>query len=228
VLRLIVDFVQTHESPPLFSDAWAPLLESIEATGRAEFLRLDRVNSTRLCGVRAVPFPEYRLAQAAHDSLLIQHVCDAFDVDVFISNGLTSPVGTASVVMVNDRLARSLERDSEERLRLEVESVIAFAQGYVCADESVLELISSKQPEVPRSRMLVASLADLWTVGSVACVDATPGTDPADRGDVTARTLLLLEKLAADQRACVFQAFFSEWRQTRLSQARVASLFDCA
>ena len=227
MIRLVVDCIGFPDSSRVDVDRWEPFLKALGASGEVELILLDRGNKPQIHGARAVPFPEYRVTAAPQDSLLIQQICDAFNADVFISTGMTSPVGTPTVLVANDSMVRSLAGDADERIRLETETTIAFALGYVCTGPGTSDLIASMQPEVPRDRIL--------TILPPAAIEEHTGIFGScaqgisrDVRAVTSSLIWLLEALADDRRAGAFQTFFSEWRWTRIAEARLTSLFDCA
>jgi hypothetical protein len=226
MIRLVVDCIGFPDSSPVDIECWQPLLNALGASGDVELILLDRGNKPQIHGAWAVPFPEYSVTAAPQDSLLIQKICDAFAADVFISTGMTSPVGTPTVLVANDSMVRSLARDSDERIRLETETAIAFALGYVCTGPGTSDLIASMQPEVPRERILTilppSAIEDHTEIVGSCAQSINRGV----RG-VPSSLIWLLEALADDRRAGAFQNFFSEWRWTRIAEARLTSLFDC-
>ena len=118
---------------------------------------LDRGNLTIPDGIVAIQFPSYSPSRFnAADSLLIQKVCDQFEIDLFVSSTPT-PVRTPMLLLV---LAIELQPLISSRTAMELELAKAFASFAIFETEDCL-MAGLKHPRLSKKHIV-----DVCEIGS--------------------------------------------------------------
>lgn len=154
--RLLVDGVFFQLNNTGIARVWRSVLTHLVASGRFDIRFLDRGRAPRIDGIDYIPFPKSLSGQTAADSLLIQQICDHYEVDVFTSTYYTSPVSTPMLLMVYDMIPELFGFDLSQRAWMEKAVAIAFAQRYLCISHNTRGDLLTFYPEIPPSHAVVA------------------------------------------------------------------------
>ena len=116
---------------------------------------LDRGHAPLIEGVKYIPFPTNAFSQCADDSILIQQVCDQYDIDVFTSTYYTTPLSTPMLLIVHDMIPELFRFDLTQRAWMEKDTAICFAQRYMCISENTRNDLLSFYPEIAPTKIVV-------------------------------------------------------------------------
>ncbi len=64
---------------------------------------LDRGHAPTVGGLVSIPFPSYHFRYTADDSILIQKLCDFYQIDLFISTYHTTPLTVPSICVTYNK-----------------------------------------------------------------------------------------------------------------------------
>ena len=154
--RLLVDGVFFQLANSGIARVWRSVLGLVAASSRFEILFLDRGRAPQIDGVEYVPFPRIRLAHTAADSLLIQELCDHYQIDVFTSTYYTTPVATPMLLLVHDMIPELFGFDLSARDWMEKAAAISFAQRFLCVSHNTRRDLLDLYPEIPPDHVVVA------------------------------------------------------------------------
>lgn len=194
-LRLLVDGdargVGTTTGP-----GWTSLAHAWAGMPEVELHWLDRGHVPTADGIRVTPFPAHRTGACAADSVLIQHVCELYGIDSFISAGATSPTATPTLALVAD-VPGTVGQGTAARER---ELATAFARRLLCVSEAVRRELTQGRLQVPQ-----------------AAAEVAPAGDAAQA--IAKRVVELARELRDRRDAGDFGQFFAEW--TRLRELQI-------
>ena len=155
--RLLVDGIFFQINNTGIARVWRSILGLLIASGKFEIFFLDRGQAPEISGLKYIQFPSKTLfGHCAADSLLIQKICDAFEIDVFTSTYYTTPVSTPMVLMIYDMIPELFDFDLTQRAWMEKETAISFAQRYLCISHCTRNDLLAIYPEIPADRVACA------------------------------------------------------------------------
>jgi hypothetical protein len=192
MIRVLVDGVGLHGGVACVR-YWPGIVARLAKRPALQLLLMDRGGGPTFDRATALPFPSHTGREGAADSLLIQQLCDAFAIDLFVSMGSTSSVTTPSVLLIDS----SEIFDSADP---EAQACLAFAQKYVCTSRPLLHHLLSRFPEVPAIHVAV-------------CDD--------DAEAIAAALEVAAYALCAEAREGTYDQFFRGWKRVREIQAAV-------
>lgn len=156
-MKLLVDGFSFQVNHTGIARVWRSILPCLVGRDGLEIYILDRGNSPKIGGINYIPFPTKSLsAQCADDSILIQKVCDLYEIDVFTSTYFTTPLSTPMLLMVYDMIPELFGFDLTQRAWMEKDTAICFAQRYLCISENTRNDLLSFYPEIPPGKTAVA------------------------------------------------------------------------
>ena len=85
MIKLLVDGVFFQLSNSGIARVWRSILELLAEDERFQIYFLDRGKAPTISGINYIPFPSYKATDCPADSLLIQDICDFYQIDVFSS-----------------------------------------------------------------------------------------------------------------------------------------------
>jgi len=147
-MRLVVDGVFFQLNSTGIARVWDTILRIMVQRSDLEIILLDRGNAPRIAGITLMPFPAYKAADVAADSIRLQEFCDHVKADAFTSTYYTSPLRTPMVLMVYDMIPELLDFNMDLRGWMEKETAIAFAQRYVSISHSTRSDLLRFYPEI--------------------------------------------------------------------------------
>lgn len=156
--RLLVDGIFFQLSNSGIARVWRSILGMLAARKDFEVFFLDRGRAPQIEGVEYIPFPEIhqQFAYTAADSLLIQKVCDQYNIDVFTSTYYTTPVSTPMLLMVYDMIPELFGFDLSQRAWMEKDVAISYAQNYLCISHNTRSDLLTFYPEIRPEKAVVA------------------------------------------------------------------------
>jgi hypothetical protein len=209
-VRLLVDGVAFRHGPEENLTLWAPLLNRLGSVAGLQVYVLDRGGVPAVHGLRCLPFPDHGHDNAPADSVLVQAMCDQFEIDVFCSTAWTTPLCTPTVAVVTGLPPAPPEAAAVgARHALEPWVALCFAQRFVCLGEDARQGVMRLLPEIPDCQ---------WAVVTV------PGDDPQPAPPVDALLSALLEAIARvrdEASGGAYTDFFATWAALRRLQAEV-------
>lgn len=156
-MRLLIDGIFFQINNTGIARVWRSIIPHLVNRGDMELFWLARGAEPTFDGVTSVPFPSYTLDRhTASDSLLIQRICDHFQIDVFSSTYYTSPISVPMVLMVYDMIPELFSFNLKQRPWMEKTAAISYAQRYLCISESTRRDLLAIHPEVAPERVGVA------------------------------------------------------------------------
>lgn len=157
-MRILIDGVFFQLNNTGITYLWRSLLEHLVQKSDIEIFLLNRGGAPTIAGVTYIPFPSYHatLPTTADDSVLIQKVCDFYEIDVFSSTYYTTPLNTPMLLLVYDMIPELLEFDLSARAWMEKELAISYAQHYICISENTKKDLIQFYPTIPDDRVDVA------------------------------------------------------------------------
>jgi hypothetical protein len=204
-LRLLIDGIGAPPGAKPGSGAlWAELAPFLATTDDTEVFWLERGPALAGEGVRCIPFPAHRKGACAADSLLIQKVCNHFEIDVFATTGWTTPVATPTVMRADAALLDAAATAPEAALAL------AYAAAWQAQDEASAARLRQAPWATAGPRPLVVCPAG----------PALPAPPHLLR-ESALQVRALCNGLREQRNAGRYAAFFAEWRRLRELQATV-------
>lgn len=155
-MKLLIDGVFFQINNTGIARVWQTILPYLVGHNGFEIYMLDRGNAPIIEGVTYIPFPTNLFYYCADDSILIQRVCDQYEIDVFTSTYYTTPLSTPMLLMVYDMIPELFDFDMMQRGWMEKDTAICFAQRYLCISENTRYDLLSFYPEIPASKATVA------------------------------------------------------------------------
>ena len=154
-MKLIVDgfFFQINNTG--IARVWRSILPHLVSRETFDVYMLDRGHAPVIEGVTYIPFPNNVFSQCVDDSILIQKVCDHYDIDVFTSTYYTTPLSTPMLLMVHDMIPELFHFDLTQRAWMEKDTAICFAQRYMCNSENTRKDLLSFYPEIAPTKIVV-------------------------------------------------------------------------
>lgn len=154
--RVLVDGVFFQLNSTGIARVWRTVIELLTKSGRFEMFLLNRGNSPIIEGLNYIGFPKYDPARGAVDSFMIQEKCDEYRIDVFTSTYYTTPVSTPMVLMVYDMIPELFQFNLAERIWMEKEISISYAQRFLCISNNTKMDLLALYPEIPEECVSVA------------------------------------------------------------------------
>lgn len=159
-MNLLIDAVFFQFASSGIARVWTSVLSHVAHDKRINLFIMDRGNAPAIKGSTVIPFPTYDLSKnTAADSILIQNICDLYDIDVFSSTYYTTPLRTPSVLVVYDMIPELLGFDLSFRDWKEKKNAINFAQHHISISESTRRNLHEFYPNIDASRSSFAHLA---------------------------------------------------------------------
>jgi glycosyltransferase involved in cell wall biosynthesis len=156
MINLLVDGVFFQLNSTGIARVWRSLIEILVRDGRFRIYLLDRGKAPTIEGVECIPFPSFIVTHCPADSQLIQNICDAYDIDVFTSSYYTTPMTTPMLLMVYDMIPELFDFDMTQRMWMEKQTAISYAQRYLCISENTRRDLQAMYPEIPPSHVSMA------------------------------------------------------------------------
>lgn len=236
-MRLLIDGVIFQIENAGIARVWRSILPYLAQRDGMEVSLLDRGGAPNIEGLERIPFPSYQTDKyTAADSLLIQRICEHFQIDVFTSTYYTTPLSVPMVLMVYDPIpglspgsSPGLSKAPTNRAQAEKEVAVSYAQRFFCISQSTRRDLLAQYPEIGPNRASVGRCG----VELPRALDRV--REPAERLDSAglahARRLrwrpladafaLAVEELHAEAAGGCHEAFFQRWRGLRELQAGV-------
>ena len=162
-MKLLIDGVCFRVRDTSIARLWRSLIACMVAQNGLEIYVLDRGGRVpAIEGIRYIPFPtissdqQAKYAHSADESALIQKICDSFEIDVFASTFYTTPLSTPTVMIVYDMIPELFGVDLSERVWMEKDASICFAQRYICISETTRSDLLAFYPEIPMPSVSVS------------------------------------------------------------------------
>ena len=157
MIKLMVDGVFFQHKATGICRVWESLLRILVEDKNFKIFFLDRGNAPSIEGINYIPFPGYNFSFCCQDSILIQKMCDVYDIDVFTSTFFTTPLNTPMLLLVYDMIPEVFNFDTlNERGWTEKEVAISFARKYVCISQSTANDLIRFYPEISSKDISVA------------------------------------------------------------------------
>ena len=155
-MKVLVDgvFFQIHNTG--IARVWRTILPYLLDHHDLDIYMLDRGNAPKIEGITYIPFPTNLFWCCADDSILIQKICDYYEIDVFTSTYYTTPLSTPMLLMVYDMIPELFDFDMSQRGWMEKDTAINFAQRYTCISKSTQYDLLSFYPEILPDKVTVA------------------------------------------------------------------------
>ena len=134
---------------------WKSMLSRLRRVEGIELFMLDRGGCPELPGITFISFPSYTMTYTATDSLLIQSICDKYQIDVFSSTYYTTPVTTPQVQMVYDMIPEVFGFDLSARIWKEKELALNYASRLACISRRTRDDLHLYHPNINPSRSFV-------------------------------------------------------------------------
>jgi len=199
-MRLLVDCVAFQIVEQDTMQLWQSLLPALVKQQDLEIYILDRGNAPLVEAIKYIPFPSYNFKNCAADSMLIQKICDQYNVDAFCSTYYTSPTVTPMLLILREFIPELLGLDMLSRRCLEKDTAICYAQRYICLSAEACSDLLTLYPEIPSAKTVVAFC------GGDKCADLLAAQ---------------LKLLVTEAKSGEYEQFFVEWRRLRGIQASV-------
>ena len=210
--------------------AWTNILRKLNLWHRLIILDRGSVGSLPRDIVR-LPFPNYKGADTAHDSILIERVCRHVGASLFISTYCTTPLKVPSIGVFCDADGFSeLFAPASNRTALEFELMVAHARRLLCLTENIKENLIKAHPKlVP---MTVRAMApqryakpplEPVVSGSISMPTAS-GVDHASDEfwySVAHSLSATISETISISNEGAFRGFYECWARLRLLQAQV-------
>lgn len=159
-MNLLIDAVFFQLASSGIARVWKSILSHVAQDRRINLFILDRGNAPVIKDSTVIPFPTYDLSKnTAADSILIQNICDHYNIDVFSSTYYTTPLRTPSVLVVYDMIPELLEFDLSFRDWKEKKNAINYSQYQISISESTRRNLHQFYPGLDKSKSSFAHLA---------------------------------------------------------------------
>lgn len=159
-MNLLIDAVFFQFASSGIARVWKSILSHVAQDSRINLFIMDRGNAPVIKGSTVIPFPTYDLSRnTAADSILIQNICDLYNIDVFSSTYYTTPLRTPSALVVYDMIPELLEFDLSFRDWKEKKNAINYAQYHISISKSTRENLHQFYPNIDKLRSSFAHLA---------------------------------------------------------------------
>ena len=156
MIKLLVDGVFFQLSNSGIARVWRSILELLAEDERFQIYFLDRGKAPTISGINYIPFPSYKATDCPADSLLIQDICDFYQIDVFSSTYYSTPISTPMVLLVHDMIPELFNFDLSHRDWMEKMTAICYAQRYLCVSENTRNDLLALYPEIPPDLVFTA------------------------------------------------------------------------
>jgi glycosyltransferase involved in cell wall biosynthesis len=147
-LRILVDGIFYQIADSGIGRVWRSALPLLAARPGVEVFLLDRGGAPYMEGVRTLPFPAYQFKYNVAESTLIQHMCDHYATDVFISTYYTTPLDTPSLTVLYDMIPELFDFDLSHRQWMEKESAICHARKHLAISKQTADDLTKFYPEL--------------------------------------------------------------------------------
>lgn len=154
--NILVDGVFFQLNNSGIARVWRTLLKIISKFELFNIYFLDRGNAPVIDGIHYIPFPKYQRLYCPADSILIQNICDFYQIDVFTSTYYTTPINTPMLLMLYDMIPEIFDFDLTVREWMEKEIAISYAQRYLCISHNTKNDLLTFYPEIPEYNVSVA------------------------------------------------------------------------
>ena len=155
--RLLVDGIFFQINSTGIARVWRTLLGMLAEEEGLEIYFLDRGGAPDIAGIEKIPFAPYDVIKgSAADSAAIQDVCDQLAIDVFTSTYYTTPLSTPMLLMVYDMIPELFDYELRDRMWMEKQLAISFAQRYLCISEKTRSDLLTLYPEIPSTQTVTA------------------------------------------------------------------------
>ena len=155
-MKVLVDGVFFQVNNTGIARVWRTILPYLVDHPDLDIYMLDRGNAPEIAGISYIPFPTNLFWCCADDSILIQKVCDFYEIDVFTSTYYTTPLSTPMLLMVYDMIPELFDFDMSLRGWMEKDAAICFAQRYTCISKSTQYDLLSFYPDILPDKTTVA------------------------------------------------------------------------
>lgn len=210
------------------ASAWANILPYLSLRHRLVILDRGAVGSLPANTLR-LPFPNYRGAYTADDSILIERACRHLGASLFISTHCTTPLTVPSIgVFFAANGFREPAAPPTDRSSLEFQLLVAHARRHLCMTETIKADLISAHPELDPSAIRTMAPSAQPSPKPGASGSSSLSTDPgaietsdeywrAAAGELSATIseMMLLSNEGA------FTEFYERWGRLRMLQARV-------
>lgn len=159
-MNLLIDAVFFQFASSGIARVWKSILSHVAQDKRINLFIMDRGNAPLIKEATIIPFPTYDLSKnTAADSILIQNICDQYNIDVFSSTYYTTPLRTPSALVVYDMIPELLKFDLSFRDWKEKKNAIIYSQYQISISESTRDNLHEFYPNLDKSRSSFAYLA---------------------------------------------------------------------
>jgi len=155
-MKLLVDGVFFQMTNTGIARVWRSVLERLVRRPEFEIFFLDRGHAPVIEGLAYIPFPTHSFAYSADESILLQHICDTYQIDVFTSTYYTTPLNTPMILMIHDMIPELFGFDLAARGWMEKDTAISYAQRYICVSHNTRDDLLSFYPDIPEDKVCVA------------------------------------------------------------------------
>lgn len=156
MIKLLIDGVFFQVNNTGIARVWRSLIDLLSADDRFDVYVLDRGNVPEISGVHYLPFPKSRFQYCPAESMLIQQMCDHYEIDVFSSTYYTTPMRTPMLLVVYDMIPELFDFDLSQRAWMEKSASISYAQRYLCISHNTRNDLLALYPEIPPERVSMA------------------------------------------------------------------------
>lgn len=155
-MKLLIDGVFFQINNTGIARVWRTIVPHLVKKSGFDIYMLDRGNAPKIEGITYIPFPANLFYFCADDSIIIQKICNHYEIDVFTSTYYTSPLSTPMLLMVYDMIPELFNFDMTQRGWMEKGTAICFAQRYLCISENTRYDLLSFYPEILPGKTSVA------------------------------------------------------------------------
>lgn len=218
--KLLIDGISFQLQNAGIAQIWHNLIPCLVAHGELQIHMLDRGQAPKIEGVTYIPFPTNSYKHCADDSILIQKICDHYEIDCFTSTYYTTPLSTPMLLMVHDMTPELSAANPKQREWMERDTAICFAQRYMCLSENTRHDLLSFYPEISAGKTTVAycGIEESEFGKRVALEQFIESAYREQLADVFVEQL---NKLVGEAQRGEYADYFKEWRRLREIQATV-------
>ncbi|CAN1210488.1 hypothetical protein TUMEXPCC7403_09850 [Tumidithrix helvetica PCC 7403] len=140
------------------SRVWRSLLTEWAKTDFApHILVLSRGGTApEISSLRYCTIPPYDYADTERDRLMLQQVCDAENVDIFVSTYYTTPISTPSICLVYDMIPEVFQVDLSQPVWQEKHRAIRQAFAHAAISQSTANDLARFFPHIAMEEIAVA------------------------------------------------------------------------
>lgn len=202
--RLVVDGAAFQLGLSHAVALWESLLTPLARS--LDLVLLDRGRAPAVPNATLVPFPSYKSAFAAADSILLDQTCSHLGADTFVSTTYTTPLRIPMVLLVDDGEGVG-DRRAAPRERQERELAIHYACERLCTGRTARDGLLREFPSLGPD--------------AVSVCDSTSGHPLPDPNSIAESLLQSVARVTARHEQHAYDEFFDEWDRLRRLQADV-------